>query len=552
MRNRNRFGVGAMLLVASAVVAAACSGDAGEAGAPGPAGPPGPAGAAGTGASTDAAVTSADPATTLLRAFGGKAAIGTLASLTSKADGRAFIVGEGYLPTELVQASTFTVATAFDFTTGNVRLDYTRKVFAFGGKDLQYSELLRKDGGVRIGVDGLLGAPGGPMPADRWASGRRQQRLLHPEVLAREIALDPTLAVDAGAGVVAGALQRKISIADPVAPIVLFVDATSGVLTKLETVENEHRSGDLPLEVFFDEWAPIEGAVVLPRRVVMTLGGQVVHEERRREVASVATLAPGTFDPPSGSSLGPTDAADVTRGEKSAQFHQQWASIALPFDGYQVAIAPVELSPGVWHIRGGTHNSMVVEQQAGVVVVEAPLYPERSEAVLAWIKANIPGKPVTHVIATHFHQDHSGGLRSFVAAGARIVAGEAGIGYFEDAIRTPRRIQPDVLSGAPRPAIIEGLAPGAMRTLADPVRPVSVYTVDTIHAAGMVIAVVGTIVFVSDIFSPGLGNVLGKQTLEELRSTIATRGISVTTFAGGHGVTATPADLDALIAASTF
>jgi glyoxylase-like metal-dependent hydrolase (beta-lactamase superfamily II) len=42
-----------------------------------------------------------------------------------------------------------------------------------------------------------------------------------------------------------------------------------------------------------------------------------------------------------------------------------------------------------------------------------------------------PGKPVKYVVVTHFHDDHSGGMRSYVAEGASIVTTSSNRKYFE-------------------------------------------------------------------------------------------------------------------------
>jgi hypothetical protein len=38
--------------------------------------------------------------------------------------------------------------------------------------------------------------------------------------------------------------------------------------------------------------------------------------------------------------------------------------------------------PGVYHVTGSTHHSLVVEMNDYIVVVEPPLYEERSQAVI--------------------------------------------------------------------------------------------------------------------------------------------------------------------------
>ncbi|HEU4533314.1 MAG TPA: MBL fold metallo-hydrolase, partial [Polyangiaceae bacterium] len=272
----------------------------------------------------------------------------------------------------------------------------------------------------------------------------------------------------------------------------------------------------------------------------------VLHDETRGEIVANPALPPDVFNVPGGGQPGPVDAGLAATGEHNAQFHQQFAGLGIPLDGQQLAVDPVEIAPGVWHVRGGSHNSLVVEQQAGVVVVEAPLYPARGDALLAWVRQALPTKPVTHVVATHFHDDHSGGLRSFVAAGAKVVVGAPALGFYREAFRAPRTVSPDALSAAPRPAVFEAVEPGGTKLLNDPVRPVNVVSIDTSHAADMVVAEVGGTVFVSDIYSPGQPP-LGVTGLLELRASVQAQNLAVTRYAGGHGQLGTPAELDQLI-----
>jgi len=85
------------------------------------------------------------------------------------------------------------------------------------------------------------------------------------------------------------------------------------------------------------------------------------------------------------------------------------------------AVEVSELAPGVLLFGGGTHNSVVVEQRAGIVVIEAPLNEERSADILWNIRQRFGDRKVLGVINTHTHFDHAGGLRAFVAEGVPVI-----------------------------------------------------------------------------------------------------------------------------------
>jgi glyoxylase-like metal-dependent hydrolase (beta-lactamase superfamily II) len=116
------------------------------------------------------------------------------------------------------------------------------------------------------------------------------------------------------------------------------------------------------------------------------------------------------------------------------------------------AVEVTELAPGVALFGGGSHNTVVVEQAAGLIVVEAPLNEERSVAVLATLAKRYPGRKILAVINTHAHFDHAGGLRTFVDAGVPIATHARNADYYRRAWAAPRSLNPDRLSKSKRKA----------------------------------------------------------------------------------------------------
>ena len=97
-------------------------------------------------------------------------------------------------------------------------------------------------------------------------------------------------------------------------------------------------------------------------------------------------------------------------------------------------------------MTGSTHNNVVIELADSLLVIDAPLYTERADTLLSKISETWPNKPIEALILSHFHWDHTGGTRSFVAAGIPIVVGEALIPFFEEVLARPRTLFPDALS----------------------------------------------------------------------------------------------------------
>jgi len=105
-----------------------------------------------------------------------------------------------------------------------------------------------------------------------------------------------------------------------------------------------------------------------------------------------------------------------------------------------------KVAEGVWHVAGGSHNSVAIEMKDHIVVMEAPLNDGRTGPVLEEVKKLAPGKPIRFVINSHNHFDHSGGLRTAVAEGATIITQAGNKAYFERAFATPNKINPDRLT----------------------------------------------------------------------------------------------------------
>lgn len=100
--------------------------------------------------------------------------------------------------------------------------------------------------------------------------------------------------------------------------------------------------------------------------------------------------------------------------------------LALPVIAQQdfstVEIETTELSGGVYMLTGRGGNIGVSVGDDGVFVIDDQFAP-LSEKILASI-GKLSDKPVSYVINTHWHGDHTGGNENFGAAGAVVVAHE--------------------------------------------------------------------------------------------------------------------------------
>ena len=534
----------AALAAALSLVGIGCgpgpTGPAGPEGPGGPAGPPGMNGMNGRDVMLDPSLAPIDKAYT---AIGGRAALEGLTGLKLTVKGTRGVLQESFHPeAEPHAVNSFSQTIDIDLSgDGNLRIDHQRTVTTLGFPAMQlFSEILRGQVGATQGMDSLFGFPAGAILSDRWASIRRQQWLLNPHLLLKDVAAGRRMATAAGTTLFDGSVHQLVSVTDPVRPILLYVHAATGRLDKLETVENDALLSDVKIEVFYSSWQPsTTGALLVPTDVFLTLDGKLIHTESTRAAEVNPTFAATTFELPAGASP-MHDAALAARGNRNHQHHQMWAGIGIPLDGLITTVQATQVSPGVFLLAGGFHNSLVVEQANGLVMFDAPLYPELAEAAIRWAATQFPGKPFTHLVLSHFHRDHTAGVRALVAKGAKVIVGEASRGLFTDVLRRARTVEPDALQMTFRPATIETVAPGGSLSIPDATRPVQVHAIRSVHAADMLLPYLPSqqLVFTVDIYNPGLGPP-NFQSLD-LHAAIRTSPmLNVTTIAGGHGGTTT-------------
>ena len=95
-------------------------------------------------------------------------------------------------------------------------------------------------------------------------------------------------------------------------------------------------------------------------------------------------------------------------------------------------------------------RAIAVDFKDYIVVIEGATNDERANAVITEAKRLIPNKPISYVVNTHQHFDHSGGLRAFVAEGATVITHEVNKPYYEKIWAAPHTLSPDRQATAPR------------------------------------------------------------------------------------------------------
>jgi glyoxylase-like metal-dependent hydrolase (beta-lactamase superfamily II) len=239
--------------------------------------------------------------------------------------------------------------------------------------------------------------------------------------------------------------------------IALYFDAQTNLLTKSEVLTDDPVLGDVTIEVIYSDWRPVN-KIVLPFRYTEKVGGSVLSDLRASSIVLDTQPDDSIFALPEG-----------------------FAKIE------PVAPGPIvkKLADNIYALLG-SYNSMFVIFNDFVLVIEAGANSRYTQRAIAEIKKIAPEKPIRYLVSTHFHFDHVGGVRSYIAQGTTIITTLSAKRVIEKAATATHALRPDALSRTPRPVVVEIL--NGKRVLDDGTHAVEFYEFTSPHVGQMIIA----------------------------------------------------------------
>lgn len=229
--------------------------------------------------------------------------------------------------------------------------------------------------------------------------------------------------------------------------LTLFVDKSTGLLTRTDRLFSDYELGDTVQEYWFEGYQASNG-VMMPQRSRVTAGGVRTLDFRTTRVS---------FDQPIDS-----------------------AAYAIPAD-YKRSAGPADaaltkVADGLWYFTfpGAGYNSVVVEFADHLAVLEAPVGPPYSQQLLNRVRAAIPGKPVRYLVLTHQHWDHVAGLAAYAAQQATVITTRLAEPLVRRIVAAAPTLAPDPLRGRPRDVKVETVAAGSKRALSDATNSVEI------------------------------------------------------------------------------
>jgi glyoxylase-like metal-dependent hydrolase (beta-lactamase superfamily II) len=348
-------------------------------------------------------------------AVGGKDKIMSLGTLTMEGEGTNPSLGQNLTPEAPLTVWKVTGFTeSFDPEKGRMHLEQVRTAQFPFAMDTVVHDNRSVDGDIAWDTD----QAGNTTRATQREALERRVELLHHPIAILRAAFDPSAKVS-------NYRQRGVDEQIDVTTlngdtVTLTVSRDTHLPLSVTSREDQPNLGDVPIETKFLDYEDQNG-LKLPRHLVNTIDKWVrsdIHVSKNSVNAPMNLAA-------------------------SAPMRAALAAPANP----PVSVTVQLVSPGVWWLNGdGNHHSVVIEFSDHLTLFEVPTSESRAKAVIEKARSLAFGKPLTDVVISHHHFDHSAGLRTAAAEGLAIIAQHGNLVFFKDLIARPHTIVPDELA----------------------------------------------------------------------------------------------------------
>ncbi len=442
-------------------------------------------------------------------ALGGRDRIVAVKTLVIEAEGRQGNLGQDMTPEAASQTFTVMHRRAIDVQNGRARIEQTRTPnFNYFQGPAPQKRVMAVD--ADFGWDVMPDGSASRIP-EAPTRDRRADTYHHPITIVRA-ALDPKATL-ANARAIGNESAVAITTAGGLR-FTLAIDNGTKLPTRVVSMTDNPVLGDVAVETSFTGYQDVSG-LKLPARLT-TKVDQFTTADMRVKTQTVDGGA-GDLAPPAQLPRGP----GVT-GPPAAK------------------VVAEEVAKGVWMLAGQSHHSVVVEFSDHLMFIEAP-NETRTLAVIAKARELRPAKPLTQVVNSHHHFDHSGGIRAAISEGLTVITHKANAAFFTDLAGRSRTIAPDALTKNPKPLRMETVDDELV--LKDVAMAVHLYHIaGNPHGDAMLMAYLPRerLLIQADAFSPGGAY---QPYAANLLANIKKRNLRVDRIVPVHGTTVPFADL---------
>lgn len=445
-------------------------------------------------------------------ALGGRDRILAVRTLVLEGTGTTLNVGQNLTPTAETQFEITSYRRAIDFANGRWFQDVTRvpKFPTANAAPQRLRWAIDGDVAFNVNSSGSQSRFGGTLVTER-----QLDVLNHPVgFMQASYAPDATVTETADAGG-----TRRVVLHRPAARMTMVLDSRTNLPARIERRMAHPMLGDVTHVTELLDYRTVDG-LTLPQRIVQRFENLLTLGDLRLTASRVDA-----------------DVGNIAANDSIRSLPPPPVTIPPPPN-----VVVDTVAPGVWRIAGGSHHTIAIEQSDRVVLVEAPQNDMRTLAAIARAREIAPaGKPVTLVINTHHHFDHSGGLRAAVSEGLTIVTHQGNKDFYERVLYPrPHSIDPDALQRNRKPLHL--LAVGDRHTMRDDLRTIEVHHVaGNLHNANMLVVYLPAerLLIQADLYNPPAPNAApaaGFPFAANLVENVQQRGLEVERVIGIHGL----------------
>ena len=391
-------------------------------------------------------------------ALGGKARIQTLRTLVIEGSGTNPNVGQNRTPDDALPDWKVTdYRKTIDLANQRMRIEQHRQAqFAFSmANDVRQNLVL--DGMIAFNV----AADGSATRASEAVARDRRFEMFGNPVTAVRAALDPAAKLTHLRK--EGVLQCVDITTAQGDAFALVIDAATHLPASIRWLSSSDNLGDIQNETFFQDYE-ITSGVKLPKRYLTKI------DFRNYTTADIRVSK---------------NAVDIDAGNLAAPASVQTAAPPPP---PTFTVNAVHVAPGVWWLQStGNHSSAMYEFADHLTLFEAPSSEAQARALFDAAHKAVPSKPLTEIIISHHHFDHTGGLRAVVAEGLTIVSHKDNEQFFRELAARKATLHPDALTRHPMPLKFKGVGESAV--LKDKAMEVELHQLKgNIHSGLMLVA----------------------------------------------------------------
>ncbi|MBI4539088.1 MAG: MBL fold metallo-hydrolase [Gemmatimonadetes bacterium] len=389
-------------------------------------------------------------------ALGGKDRIQAVKTLIMEGEGTNGNLGQNVRPdAELPIYNVTSFRRAIDVPTGRARLEQVRTPTFLTGNPAPQRQSLGVDGdiGYDVGADGTA-----TRVSNRVTNDRRTEVLHHPLTLLRA-------AMDPAATLANPRTEGNLNLVDITTAagqnLTLAIDATTKLPARVTSMSYNTNLGDVAIETSFGDYQDVNG-LMLPRRLTTKVGRYTTADIR---------VSSNVVD---------GDVGDLAAPEAAR------ATAEITSDP-PANVTVEEVAKGIWYLAGQSHHSLLVEFSDHLLLIEAPQNETRTLAVIAKARELRPEKPLTHVVNTHHHFDHSGGMRAAVSEGLTVITHKLNAPFYQELVGQKHTIVPDALARNPKELKLQTV--DGELVLKDSMMTVELHTIDgSPHAETLIMA----------------------------------------------------------------